>query len=221
MTPEETPFEREISEKSKNYPQGVSTDFKALNDQFFSRELKDTDIKDHCLKQGQPMPHFQLLDIHNQPVTSQALLSKQWLILVFYRGAWCPFCNIYLKHLQNRLSAFNQVPARLVAISPQTPDSTQEVIQKNQLTFDVLSDVGSEVAKQFGLVFTVPEYLNELYQRNGIDFQYFNGSGKIQLPTPATYIIDQQGIIRYAYVEYDYTRRMDPKDVLQFITSQA
>lgn len=221
MTPEETPFEREISEKLKNYPQGVSTDFKALNDQFFSRELKDTEIKDHCLKQGQPMPHFQLLDMHKQPVVSQELLSKKWLILVFYRGAWCPFCNIYLKHLQNRLSAFNQVPARLVAISPQTPDSTQEVIQKNQLTFDVLSDVGSEVAKQFGLVFTVPEYLNELYQRNGIDFQYFNGAGKIQLPTPATYIIDQQGIIRYAYVEYDYTRRMDPKDVLQFITSQA
>ncbi|HAI74886.1 MAG TPA: alkyl hydroperoxide reductase [Microscillaceae bacterium] len=202
----------------KDFSSKVSAEFLTKDSNFFGKELKEAEVKDHCLKVGDKIPFFRLHNHQNQLLFSDELLDKRWLVLVFYRGAWCPFCNLYLNYLQKSLTQIENVPAHLVAISPQTPDNSAKIKKDNNLTFDVLSDLGSEVAKQFRLVFTVPEYLNDVYMRNGVDIQYFNGQGKLELPMPATYIIDKQGIICYAYVEYDYTRRMDPKEIIQFIT---
>ncbi|TAF65346.1 MAG: AhpC/TSA family protein [Cytophagales bacterium] len=184
----------------------------------FQKELTETDIKQYSLKTGDTMPHFTLPNAHKHNINSQNLLDKKWLIIVFYRGAWCPFCNLYLKFLQRNLETINNIPARLVAISPQTIDNSVETINKNNLSFEVLSDTGSVVAKKFNLVYTVPNYLNEVYLKNGIDFQYYNSKGKIELPLPATYIIDQQGTIHYHFIEYDFTLRADVNEIIKFIS---
>jgi peroxiredoxin len=182
------------------------------------QELSESDIINHCLKVGDSIPSFSLLNAYGNSVSSETLLrDKPWLIITFYRGAWCPFCNLTLQYLQRSLNEFKHIPANLVAISPQTPDNSLTTAQANKLSFEVLSDINSKIAKQFKIVYTVPEYLNEVYTRNGVDLQYFNGKGKIELPMSATYIVDNQGIIRKHFVEVSPMERLDPQAIIDFL----
>lgn len=109
--------------------------------------------------------------------------------------------------------------ANLVAISPQTPDNSLSTIEKQELTFEVLSDVGNNVAKEFGLVFTVPEILRNIYHSFGIDLPKSNGDDSYTLPLPATYIVDRNGTIIYSFVDTDYTKRVDPQEIIDILKS--
>jgi peroxiredoxin len=185
------------------------------------QELSESEIINHCLQTGDQIPRFSLLNIHKNFVDSETLLqNKPWLIITFYRGAWCPFCNLTLQYLQKSLKEFENAPANLVAISPQTPNKSLTTAQANKLSFEVLSDLDSKVAKQFKIVYTVPEYLTEVYARNGVDFQYFNGKGKIELPMPATYIVDNQGIIRKHFIEFSPMERLAPQAIIEFLKNE-
>jgi peroxiredoxin len=184
------------------------------------RELRESDILDYCLKTGDQIPRFSLYNAYGKLVNIQDLLnSKPWLVITFYRGAWCPFCNLTLKYLQKSLAEIESSPANLVAISPQTPDNSLETMQKNELNFEILSDLGSQVGKMFKVVYTVPDYLTDVFARNGVDFQYVNGVGRIELPVSATYIVDSQGVIRNHHVDTSPIERLDPQTIVNFIRS--
>jgi peroxiredoxin len=177
-------------------------------------QLRTSHVVDHALKVGDKMSPFQLPDVKRGMIHSSDLLKKGPLVIVFYRGGWCPYCNLQLHDLQAHLSEIEDAGAQLVAISPQTPDSSLSTVQKDELSFFVLSDVDSKVAKKFHLVYKLPTDLKNLYKEFGIDLEKSNNSKDWELPLSATYIVRPNGVISYAFLDADYKVRAETKDVI-------
>ncbi|TKC88289.1 AhpC/TSA family protein [Trinickia terrae] len=172
-----------------------------------------------ALKAGDKAPLFTLTDPNGVPVSSEALLAKGPLVISFYRGVWCPYCNLELQALQEALPSFEALGASLVAISPQNAVNSRKSVRTNQLGFPILSDAHNEVAAAFGLRFALPDYLVDLYKQLKNDLPAFNGDPGWTLPMPARYVIGQDGTILYAEVNPDYTHRPDPADMLPALRS--
>ncbi|MBH0028621.1 MULTISPECIES: peroxiredoxin-like family protein [unclassified Pseudoalteromonas] len=185
-----------------------------------NEELIAQHIKDNALQIGQKVENFSLANHQGENIELADLLKKGPVIISFYRGGWCPYCNLELKALNDYLPQFKTQSAQLVAISPQLPDETLSTAQKNDLEFDVLSDVSNKVAEQFGLLFTLDERIQALYTQFGIDFEHYYGDKSFKLPLPATYVINQDGVITYAFLSEDYTLRAEPIDVMAALESE-
>jgi peroxiredoxin len=184
-------------------------------------ELIASGLAERALKAGDRAPAFLLSDPDGQPISSGGLLARGPLIISFYRGVWCPYCNMELQALQEALPAFREAGANLVAISPQSPVNSRKSVRTNGLDFPILSDTRNEVAAAFGLRFRLPDDLVELYKSLKNDLPTFNGDDSWTLPMPARYVIGQDGIIRYAEVNPDYTRRPEPLDMLPALRAAA
>ena len=169
---------------------------------------------DRALKVGDGMPAFDLPDTNGERVHSAALLEKGPLVLSFYRGVWCPFCNIELKALQAALSDIQARGASLVAISQQTQANNRKSQRENGLGFPILSDKGGNLGAAFGLRWDVPEEMREVHRQLGGPLPVFNGEDSWTLPMPGRYVVGQDGVIAYAEVDPDYTRRPEPADLL-------
>ncbi|KAA1159972.1 peroxiredoxin-like family protein [Pseudoalteromonas distincta] len=185
-----------------------------------NEELIAQHIKDNALQIGQKVENFSLANHNGENIELADLLKKGPVIISFYRGGWCPYCNLELKALNDFLPQFKTQSAQLVAISPQLPDETLSTAQKNDLEFDVLCDVSNKVAEQFGLLFTLDERIQALYTQFGIDFEHYYGDKSFKLPLPATYVINQEGVITYAFLSEDYTLRAEPIDVMTALKSE-
>ena len=173
-------------------------------------DLVATEIHKQALKTGDKVPAFSLPNQNNEATS----LPESLVVLNFYRGGWCPYCNFELGALQKLVPEFEAAGASLIAITPETPDNSMSTKDKNELSFDILSDAGNAVAKQFGLVFTLPSEIQSIYDAFGIDVQKHNGDDTFELPIPATYVINSAGEILYHFVDADYTQRSEPADVL-------
>ena len=176
--------------------------------------LVKTDIAKHSLKVGEKAPDFTLPDTFGKQVKLSELLQHGPAVVTFYRGEWCPFCNLMLRAYQNILPQIQALGASLVAISPQTPDYSLSTVEKKELTFTVLSDVGNTVARQYKLVFALPEQFRALYTNIGSDVPTFDGDTSWELPMPGTFIVAPDGVIRLAFVHEDHTRRLEPAALL-------
>lgn len=177
-----------------------------------------------AIKAGDRAPHFNLKDQDGNDVSSAALLVNGPLVVTFYRGVWCPYCNIELQAINEVLPQIQAYGANVVAISPQTPVNSRKSVRTNQLGFPVLSDVNGQTAADFGLRFALPDYLVDLYKNLKNDLPAFNNDPGWTLPMPARYVIGQDGIVLYSEVNPDYTRRPDPSDmfpVLEKATANA
>lgn len=177
-------------------------------------ELIASGLAERALKAGDKAPQFTLNDPDGVPVSSAALLQQGPLVISFYRGVWCPYCNMELQALEAVLPAFHAAGASLVAISPQNGVNSRKSVRTNQLNFPILSDTRNDVAAAFGLRFALPDYLVELYQQLKNDLPGFNGDDSWTLPMPARYVIGRDSTILYAEVNPDYTRRPDPEELL-------
>jgi peroxiredoxin len=177
-------------------------------------ELIESGAAKRALKAGDIAPDFTLGAPDGTLVSAQELLAKGPLIISFYRGVWCPYCNMELQALQEALPAFSAAGANLVAISPQTPANSRKSVRQNGLDFPILSDPGNAVAGAFGLRFKLPDDLIELYTTLKNDLPSFNGDPSWTLPMPGRFVIGQDGMIRYSEVNPDYTRRPEPRDML-------
>jgi peroxiredoxin len=177
---------------------------------------------ERALKVGDKAPAFTLKDPNGNDVSSAGLLAQGPLVVSFYRGVWCPYCNLDLQALEEALPEFERRGARLVAISPQTPVNSRKSVRQNALSFPILSDADNDVAATFGLRFELPDYLIELYKSAGkIDLPSFNGVPSWTLPMPARYVIAPGRTILYAEVNPDYTRRPEPEDMFPAIERAA
>ncbi|MEO0406448.1 MAG: peroxiredoxin-like family protein [Cyanobacteria bacterium P01_A01_bin.135] len=176
--------------------------------------LAGSGIVDQALNVGDSLPPFTLPNATGTAVNSQNLLEQGPVVITFYRGGWCPYCNLELRALQQSLPAIQQQGATLVAISPQTPDNSLSTAEKNELAFEVLSDVGNAVARQFGLVFQLPEALRPVYENFGIDLPAHNGDDAFELPLAATYVVAPSGQVVAAFVSADYRQRMEPSEIV-------
>ena len=179
-----------------------------------TQELIESGQAQRARKAGDRAPEFSLQDPAGNLVSSRELLAKGPLVLSFYRGVWCPYCNLELQALQASLSDITARGANLIAISPQTMANSRKSQRDNKLDFPILSDVKSEVAEAFGIRFKLPDYLVELYKSFKNDLPTFNNDPAWVLPMPARYVIGTDGIIAYSEVNPDYTQRPDPRDLL-------
>ena len=168
----------------------------------------------HVLQAGQTAPGFTLPSATAAPVALAQLLQQGPVVLVFYRGNWCPYCNVQLRTYQQLLPELAQHGATLVAVSPQTPDLTSLTASEKELTFPVLSDVGNVVARQYGLAYAVGTAVADSLRSVGIDLGAHNGTTDDELPLTATFIIGTDGVISWSWVEANFKHRADPADIL-------
>ena len=169
---------------------------------------------ERALKEGEQAPDFTLPDAFGQPVTLAHLLQHGPVVITFYRGAWCPYCNLELHAYQRALPQIQALGATLVAISPQTPDHSLSTVEQRELSFMVLSDVGNVVARRFGLAFTIDAAVRAAHQQVGANLPAFNGDESWELPIAGTYIVDQAGTVRLAFVDPDFMHRLDPSVII-------
>ena len=168
---------------------------------------------------GDRMPDGKLLDVAGQPTTLAQTLGAGPAVIVFYRGAWCPYCNIALRAYQARLvPALAERGIPLVAISPQTPDGSLSTKEAKDLTFTVLSDPGNQMAGQLGILTAPSQGVRAAQLQLGLDLTQVNADGTTALPMPTVIIADAAGVIRWIDVHRDYTTRSEPDQILQAIT---
>lgn len=178
------------------------------------RSLAASGITQRALQAGDRVPDFALPDALGKPWQLSSALARGPVVVSFYRGGWCPYCNLALRALQQVLPAIHQLGAQLVAISPQTPDESLSTAEKNELAFPVLSDAQSRTARSFGIAFELAQELRPIYTKFQHALPDKNGDGSWTLPIPATYVIDQDGIVRLAFQDTDYRNRIEPADIL-------
>lgn len=176
--------------------------------------LRASGLAEQSLAVGASAPDFTLPDATGAKVTLSALLADGPVVLSFYRGGWCPYCSTELRTLQARLPEITGAGGRLVAVSPQTPDNSLSTAEKLELSFAVLSDAGNTVARTYGLVFRLAEELRPVYAGWGLDLPSANGDETLELPLPATFVIGTDGVVRWRFVDADYTKRAEPDDVI-------
>jgi len=177
-------------------------------------QLEAEGIGNEALKAGDMLPDATLTNQNGEQVAISALLSNGPLVLNFYRGGWCPYCNFELKAYQDLLPQFQARGAQLVGVTPEKPDNSLSTQQKNELSFSILTDAQNGFAKALGIAFNMPDDLIKLYSGFGLDLPNFNEGTGWSLPIPATFVADSSGKILLADVDQDYTRRLEPADAL-------
>jgi protocatechuate 3,4-dioxygenase beta subunit/peroxiredoxin len=184
-------------------------------------KVADAKVAERAVGTGEALPQFRLPSVTGPAVDSRELLRRGPLVISFYRGGWCPYCNIELRALQGRLPEIEAQGASLVAISPELPDRAAMTADSDALTFPVLYDQGNEVARLFRLTHQIAPEVVKYQLGNGNDVAAYNGMGTAEVPLPATYVSDADGIIRYTFIDADYTRRADPDTILAVLRDLA
>lgn len=212
-TPKATrPLTAELEALKASFEQRAPADRKALYDAG-TQAVIDAGIVERAKSMGDQAPGFTLTNQTGQPVSLSALLEQGPVVLTWYRGGWCPYCNLTLRAYQDRLADFTALGATLVALTPELPDKSISTAEKQGLAFQVLSDTGNAVAREYGVVFKLTDGVHQSYEK-GFGLSQFNGDDSGELPLAATYVIDRQGTIRWAFLDADYQNRAEPADVL-------
>ncbi|MGY0391525.1 redoxin domain-containing protein [Bizionia sp. KMM 8389] len=178
--------------------------------------VSNSGVLDQAKKVNEQAPNFSLKNATGNTVSLAEYLEKGPVVLTWYRGGWCPYCNLTLSALQAELPNFKAEGANLLALTPELPDKSISTAEKNNLEFEVLSDVGNKVAEEYGIVFKLTEDVATIYN-NSFDMNAYNGDDSNQLPLAATYVINQNGKIIYAFVDADYRNRAEPSEITAFL----
>jgi peroxiredoxin len=186
-----------------------------------ARELALSGISGQALKAGAQAPDFTLPNAVERPVNLDAALKNGPVVVTFYRGIWCPYCSLQLRAYQKILPEIQRLGASLLAISPQSPDKSQATLLKNFLQYEVLSDLGNVVARQFGLVYQVPERVRSLYLSLGTDLPAFNRDSSWELPIPGSFVVGGVRRILLAYADSDPKNRLEPAAILEALQAEA
>lgn len=169
------------------------------------------------LKLGDKLPDLTLKNTQNQDINLAALYAKQPIVLTVYRGGWCPYCITNLKQWQDKLQEVTTLGAAVIAVSPESPEQVAKTVAKGELSYSILSDSTGTTIKALGLAFMLDDKTQSKYKGFGIDLSKHNADGTWELPHPATYVVDTTGVIRYLYVNKDYTKRADVAEVMAAI----
>jgi peroxiredoxin len=163
-------------------------------------------------------PDFKATDQNGNTVRLKDLLKKGKVVLVFYRGEWCPYCNRYLKKLQDSLDLIKEKGATVVAVSPELSTNVKKTVEKTGASFPVLYDEGMKIMKAYEVEYEVPVNTQTRYRNTGLKLEEANGKNGAYLPIPATYIINKEGTVTYRYFEADYKKRPSVKDILDHLS---
>ncbi len=166
---------------------------------------------------GQVAPQFKAHDQNGIEIKSRDILMENELIVVFYRGQWCPYCNRHLSELQDHLVDFKKAGAQLIAITPEKTENIDKTIEKTKADFPILWDKDNSIMKAFGVDFILAENLQKKYKNYGIDLIEANGNESQTLPVPATFVIGKDGKIKYIQYDPNYKNRSSAKDIIQHL----
>jgi peroxiredoxin len=180
-----------------------------------------SDFGANALREGDKAIDFNLPNAKGGETQLFALLEKGPVVLSFYRGGWCPYCNLEFKGLSDILPQIQELGASLVGVSPELPDNSMDTVEKHQLQFEIMSDVGNKVARRYGIVMQVPAIMQPLYLQWGLDVPKVNGNDSWELPIPATYVINSDSHITLAYANINYTERLEPTEIIKALKSLA
>jgi len=171
---------------------------------------------------GDSLESFTLDDANGIPITLDQLVAEGPAVFVFYRGGWCPYCNLALRTYQRELlPELDRFGSRLVAISPQSPDQSLSTAEKAELDFTVLSDPASRLARRIGISFQQSEDVLEAQRKLGLDLAQVNAEGSIELPRPTVLIVDQDHTVRFVDVQPDYTARTEVAEILRALSDMG
>ncbi|KAF2801557.1 AhpC-TSA-domain-containing protein [Mytilinidion resinicola] len=170
-----------------------------------------------ALQIGQAFPDFSLSNAVSEKVSRDDLLAKGPFFITFYRGEWCPFCNLAIGALQAHLDEFTVKGVTLVAVSPELPNGNLSMTEKHDLKFPVLSDQGNQLARKLGIIFAMPDSLRPVFDMTGHNLKKTNGDDSFEVPLPAAFLVDGKGVVRNSYVDPDYTKRIEPTTALGWI----
>ena len=184
-------------------------------------ELRASGILETALKRGDTAPDFTLPGAAGRSVSLRERLTEGPVVLTFYRGGWCPYCNLQLRSYQKVLPEIVRLGASLVAVSPELPDGSLSVVEANELTFDVLSDFGNAVSRSYGLTFAMPPELRDVMLQVGKDLTRMNGDDSWELPVPATYVVAPDGRITFSFVDAEYRNRLEPSEIVAALSELA
>jgi len=176
--------------------------------------LKAQALEQFAPKVGETLADFSLQNQVGETITLSEHVKNGPVVITFYRGGWCPYCNLELKAYQSVLPDIQAAGGSLLAITPERPDASLTTIEKNALDFTVLSDIGAAYAKSLGIVFTLPEEIKPIYSQFGINIEQHNGEAQFDLPLAATFVVDQNRTVIFADVNADYTQRAEPTAVV-------
>jgi len=183
----------------------------------YAEKLGKVDFATRSRTIGDKAPEFELLNATGELISLKETLNNGPVVLTYYRGNWCPWCNLQLKTLQvSLLPEMNSLGANLIAISPQTPDNSLSMKEKNELAFHVLSDQNNKVAEKYGLVFEIDKnVIKNAYNKIDLSIPFFNGTNNWKIPVTGTFVIDQNGIIQSSYVNGDFRYRQEPLVIIE------
>jgi len=184
-------------------------------------KLVNSGIARRAKKSGDRAPLFELVNSAGKEVSLGRLLRQGPVVINFYRGVWCPYCSLELKAVDRIMPAIHELGAELVSISPNLREKTAAFVAENPFNFDILCDRDNRVAREYGLVFELAEELRPVYRQLGISLPDYDGNDRYELPIPATYIIGGNGVIRHAFVNVDYTQRMEPDEIVTILQGMA
>lgn len=166
------------------------------------------------LRVGDRAPDAEVWTIEGKPVKLSSLYAEGPVVLTFYRGGWCPYCNRALTEWEGRTDELKAAGGRLIALTPEAPDRAVKTREKNKLGFSVYSDYALEAARRYKVAFEVDEKTQKAYKGFGVDLAEWNANHEWKLPAPGTFVIGTDGVIRYAFADWDYKKRADPEEVI-------
>jgi peroxiredoxin len=210
----------ELEERKAMAEQYVPLDVQQVN-RHTVEQLTASGMVGRILPVGAHAPHVELPDQDGNPVSSDQLLRRGRLVICFFRGRWCPFCVAQLEAMNVALPRIQSAGANLVAISPQTIKQSFFMRDQHQLRFPLLSDAANQVARQFGLVYRVPDEQKQVYSRTFVNLPFLNGDCSWELPIPATYVLERNGTVLYTSADPDYTRRPEPEELVRLLDRLA
>lgn len=196
-------------ENLAKFPEDVKS--KLTND---LQNLIDSGIVERAPKAGEKLTEFSLQNHKGKTISLSELRENGPVVVTFYRGGWCPYCNLELRAYQEALSEIKAAGATLVAITPELPDESLTTSERHNLEFEVLTDTNSNYSRDLGIVFTIPEEIVPIYESFGIDVEKHNGKGQYDIPLASTFIVNTDGVITYSFVNADYTLRAEPAVIL-------
>jgi len=180
------------------------------------KEAKAFQKGKNAIKVDEKAPDFELPNALGKQIALNHLLSKGPVVITFYRGSWCPYCNLQLRALQAKLEEIHQLGATLVAISPEVPDASMTKNEISNMEFTVLSDQDAKIASEYGVAWEVPEFLLEhMRVDRNLDLKEINNGNSNILPIPATFILGSDGIVKWSYVNVDYRTRSEPEEIIE------
>lgn len=208
------PLREQFAERKQLIAKYVPVEAQAIHARVIA-ELQQSGMVNRILPVGAMAPAFELPAHNGAQVSSSDLLGRQRLVICFFRGRWCPFCVGQLEAMNQILSGIERAGACLVAVSPQDVRQSFFMADQHRLRFPLLSDAHNQLARQFGLVYPVPEDQQQIYRRAFVNLPFVNGDDGWELPIPATYILNRDSAVLYAWASPDYMERPEPADILE------